>query len=1068
MTRFIKSFSISILALFMAFVSTIPAATIHADSEETEKPDAVLSGRGFYEPEATGNQIDTVTSVISATFAEYNGKLYAYSMTNGGYFNALDVESNTLVYSQLMPGVSQSWGHTADAQGNVYIAALGPNNDGQLYRYKPNEKNVELLGTPMPGHQFWSITTDDVGNVYIGTHKEHEGSVVKYDVELGTFKNMGKATEGNETGYVRSIAYHDGYVYLGTGVRSRVIKMNAVTGEKEDITKNAYDIIDKPNDKENLNHVYNMAVAGNYLVARFDDNGEGAILFYNLIEEKWEEKTLKKKHDGGPDDFGAFGWDQLAVHNNKTYVTYERKLHEVDLETLEAKPVGGSFLGHRGGAVYQSKEGLEFVSLKRLGDVAHFNLDTGKYHETENILKGTPVLLHNLGKDNDGNLYVSSYPGGPKGMQVNLKTNTKNIFNQMQAEGMTAGDGNKMYFGLYSGAIIQEFDTQTLESKTLFNLKDEYVQDRPYIIDYQDGLLMMGTIPYYKELGGVLALYNPETKEKEVHRNVVQNQSIVGLAKRGNLIFGSTTIRGGLDASTDDMASKPVIFVWDIEKQEKVKEIEIPFPEIQKTPMISGLTFDESGQLWGAVDGVLFTMDPETMSFTKHKDIYPDVKNRGMWRPVHIEFGEDGLLYTDLAGRMTVVDPSTEDWKHTRILTDKEVDFMTLSKDADGKQAIYILQNAPNDIEKIRIVDVDPLEENDEIINAQVIQPLKNGGFEDMDNKRELSGNHPTIPGWSSLFEAVTANVSFEVTTERAYEGEHSLKIVDQSDKETVFVKSDNIPVHSGIKYTASVQQYLTDGQNTVFIRFFDESGKQVGKDIDGETLKHIRSDYGKWNEITVSGIAPEGAVYTNVTFGSSNYFQTSGAYYDAVKLTSEHQVIKGKTAYINNALKHAMEVDTTKYTDESVANLEKQIKVTSELLSLLRKQEAEMITGILLESFEKRVTQEMIQSQLDLLNDSVSGLKLKEKPIDPVDPVDPIDPVDPVDPINPVDPIDPVDPVDPIEPSVPVNPETDNKTETEGLPATGVEQYNNLLYLGIGMIVFGFTILNIKKFKKE
>ncbi|WZU01090.1 hypothetical protein MGH68_16705 [Erysipelothrix sp. D19-032] len=75
--------------------------------------------------------------------------------------------------------------------------------------------------------------------------------------------------------------------------------------------------------------------------------------------------------------------------------------------------------------------------------------------------------------------------------------------------------------------------------------------------------------------------------------------------------------------------------------------------------MISGLTFDKDGQLWGAVDGVLFTMDPETMTFTKHKDIYPDVKNRGMWRPVHIEFGTDGLLYTDIAGRMTVVDPPT-------------------------------------------------------------------------------------------------------------------------------------------------------------------------------------------------------------------------------------------------------------------------------------------------------------------------------------------------------------------------------------------------------------------------
>ncbi|WZU01091.1 hypothetical protein MGH68_16710 [Erysipelothrix sp. D19-032] len=125
-------------------------------------------------------------------------------------------------------------------------------------------------------------------------------------------------------------------------------------------------------------------------------------------------------------------------------------------------------------------------------------------------------------------------------------------------------------------------NTTTLEQKTLFNLKDSYAQDRPYIMEFQDDLLMIGTIPYYKELGGVLALYHPETGEKEVYRNVVENQSIVGLAKYGNLIFGSTTIRGGLDAPTSEMATKPVIFVWDIAKKEKVKEIEIPFESIQR------------------------------------------------------------------------------------------------------------------------------------------------------------------------------------------------------------------------------------------------------------------------------------------------------------------------------------------------------------------------------------------------------------------------------------------------------------------------------------------------------
>ncbi|WZU01092.1 hypothetical protein MGH68_16715 [Erysipelothrix sp. D19-032] len=140
--------------------------------------------------------------------------------------------------------------------------------------------------------------------------------------------------------------------------------MDAETGEKVDITGNAYDIINKPRDKNNLNHVYNMGIANDYLLARFDDGGEGALLFYNLKENKWEDKKLSKKHDGGVDDYGAFGRDQLAVHDNKTYVTYERKLHEINLDTLEANAVGGGFLGHRGGAVYQSPKDWSTFPLK--------------------------------------------------------------------------------------------------------------------------------------------------------------------------------------------------------------------------------------------------------------------------------------------------------------------------------------------------------------------------------------------------------------------------------------------------------------------------------------------------------------------------------------------------------------------------------------------------------------------------------------------------------------------------------------------------------------------------------
>ena len=76
-------------------------------------------------------------------------------------------------------------------------------------------------------HQFWSSTTDEEGNVYIGTYKEGEGKIFKYDVSLNKFVDFGKIDDEGDSSYVRSLAYYDGYIYAGLGVTGSVYKINA-------------------------------------------------------------------------------------------------------------------------------------------------------------------------------------------------------------------------------------------------------------------------------------------------------------------------------------------------------------------------------------------------------------------------------------------------------------------------------------------------------------------------------------------------------------------------------------------------------------------------------------------------------------------------------------------------------------------------------------------------------------------------------------------------------------------------------------------------------------------------
>lgn len=956
---------IKVLMAFLVAVSILFTTMTQKLSAEEVDVSARLNGKGYVAPQSLGEAVNDTTTLTSAVYDEIDGVLYAYSMTNGGYFNVVNLVSNELVYSEYVAGVSQAWGHTVTDDHVVYMAALGPNNDGWLLRYNPEIGKVEDLGRPFPGYQFWSITSDGKDNVFIGTFKEKEAIVIQYNIASGEYENLGVVGADKELGYVRSIAYHDQKLYLGMGVKAAVYQLDLETKELTDITGNAYDLIDKPGNKEDIKYVYDLGVVKNHLVARFDHDGMGAILLYNLVENKWEDKVLKKTTD---DTFGAFGWNQLVNNDGVTYISFERQLHEINTNTLEDRAIGGAVFGHRGGALYDFGEGLEFVTSERLGSTLKINVENGQRSSLQNVMRGSAMKLHNLGKDTKGDLYVTTYPGGPKGAKYSMQEEKYTSYPQGQAEGIVAGEDNEMYFGIYPGASIQRMNTETFEIETLFDLKTTHEQDRPYIMKYEDGLLLIGTIPDYQKVGGTLSIYNPQTGDLQTHRNVVENQSIVGLAKKGNLIFGSTTTKGGLDAPI--ITDKPKIFVWDIEAQSKIKEIELNLPGLNETPMISGLSFDDKGMLWGAVDGFLFTLNPETYEIENYKNIYPNVGNRGMWRPVHIEFGDDGFVYSDVAGKLTVVDPSTDTWEHTTIPTAKEVDFMTLSHDKNGQQNIYIVQADPTEIEVVEIVDVDPTIEEDKTITAKVLKDGKNFDFEDkVENK--------TIPGWSSLFENVTENVGFEISTEKVHSGNQSLKLVDNSDAETVFVISDPIDVVEDEVYTMEAMLYLEDGMNTIVLRYYDDNGVQVNQDIDGVNIIHVRSGYKEWRKISATVTVPAGATNARISLGSSKYFVTSGAYYDDIKLYSEQNVETLKFKKLEQVIDEFDELDASLYKKESYQDALSTRNEAEEVIDIAQQEELAMIDGISEADFNQRVLQSDIDTLVFKLEEKIEKLEI-------------------------------------------------------------------------------------------
>lgn len=651
-------------------------------------------------------------NVAAAVFHTHEGRLYAYA-TSGNLLNVIDVESNSRVDLKEMPGVGNAYAHQAAPDGKIYVAG----DKGILFVYNPATKSIQKIGAVLDGHQVWSIAGDEAGNVYLGTYKAGGAHVVKYNAASKQFEDLGEADPVGKSDYVRSMAYKNGKLYLGIGLAAKVHVVDLQNENKiTDITPDhLHSRIDKDPADGVVQHVYSMGIAGNTLMAHVDNGKKDALLFYHIDSQQWDDKVVKM--DGIIDnegyDFGIWYFTHLPVYGDYAYVIHDRHLMQINHKTLEMKDKITKYpSGLRGGTVILRDNQPVVLTVSRDGEIVYMDVAARTTTRAEATVMGSPLPLHNLAADNSGNLYMSTYPGGPLGVQYNPKTGEIVSYPQTQAEGMIAGKGNIMYFGLYPGAMILSMNTSEVgKMTTLFELGTAHGQGRPYIMNYENDLLLVGTIPDYGKTGGALAIYNPADGNLKVYKKVVDKQSIVGLALRDGYIYGSTSTKGGLNADPSILPTEPPkIFIWDMAREEKVGEYTLDIPGLN-TPMISGLTFDNDGNLWGAADGILFTWDTVCHKVTKYVNLYPEISNRGMWKPVHIKFGDDGLMYTDMGGKLTVVDYTSEDWNHAKLETgDKEVDFIELAYDSEGNQNVYFLDNGTTNLKMIKANEDDWLQ----------------------------------------------------------------------------------------------------------------------------------------------------------------------------------------------------------------------------------------------------------------------------------------------------------------------------------------------------------------------
>ncbi|WP_054955069.1 outer membrane protein assembly factor BamB family protein [Paenibacillus dakarensis] len=630
----VKKWMMITMAL-MLVLSMLPAESTYA------KGKSKLDRKVYGTPEPLLEPIASSPSVYDGAAGKEDGVNVMYTTAKGqpAIFQVVDIDNNKLLRSFPLTGVGESWHHEVAVDGTVYITG-----SNKLWAYSPVSKEL-TIAAEFGSQGLWALVTDPEGNAYVGTYPG--GNVFKYDPSTGETRDYGRMIDAAPQEYVRSIAYHNGYIYAGTA-HDKIMKVDVVTGEKQDIASTLGD----------TGFVYDLNVVDDkFLFARYSVSQK--MYVYNLESGTWLNQSINNVN-------GLHVADSL---DGKVYFIADRKLKSFDPynEVLEETSITyGSGLRGADWAEFPNNPelpGKNLVTMQFGGAISIFNIQNGTVKVLDSVLKTPASVIHTIEKDHNGKIYMSSLGGGA-GAVYDPASGLNQAIKIGQADSMVTS-GTQMYMGTYPGANVYQYDTEAAPSdqnpKLSFQIGDE--QDRVVVMTSGEGKIFMGSVSTYGKLGGALTVYNPASGSEgiQVYRNIVENQSVVGLAYLNGKIFGSTNINNGLGSVST--AEEAKMFVYDVKKGVKITEFSPKIKGVDKPEFIGRLTAGPDKLIWGAANGHIFALHPANLKVVKSKEVFTGDYNFGAWSSVPMEFSKDGLLYALFGTQLIAVDPKTMEHK---------------------------------------------------------------------------------------------------------------------------------------------------------------------------------------------------------------------------------------------------------------------------------------------------------------------------------------------------------------------------------------------------------------------
>lgn len=667
---------------FLLFVIVLISSTITFSSNHYSYANTIDEGTyTFGEAENLG---PAALAAKAQGVAIGDGEVYYAINGDPARFYAADADTGEVLYTESLPNSDVVWGMTVGSDGNIYFSGTF---DGILYRYNVQERTLDKVGKNPSDAWVWQLKSTLDGKIYGATYPN--AKVFEYDIETETFIDLGTFKEGQE--YARGIGVTDEYLYVGIGTTASLHQMNRETGERKEIKLPITD------EQTSISNVWEY---NGYLFIAY---GTSLLTYDIMTEEVVHEMYWEDLHtfDGLISSPSPYDDNIIYFRDKQTGELWTYDMAAKEIQAVEPKiALPGSAL-----------KDIRWIKDENGQDVLamlHHQLEYSIYNPITNELsvsypeaemEGLTIQSMEFGPDNL--LYIGGYQGsfGIFNPEDNAYILQERDPHQVEGIGFI---NDKVYLGTYGGARIFEFNPNeafdytdgknTDNPKMVYGIPDE--QSRPFTFTSSEDKLFVGTISDYGKLGGSLAQYDVKTDTWTSKRNIVEDQSIIGLAHDDGIIYGGTTIAGGLGIAPTQDAAK--MFTYTI-SSDTYEVFSLSFDHMDKPTMIGELSMGPDGLLWGIAFGknnenedssTIFAMDTGTKEIVKSKEIYVGETNGSNWRPFYMRWDANDNLFTTAGRKLSVISPDT--LEVTQIL-EGNVEIMDIDKDGN-----IFYANGPN------------------------------------------------------------------------------------------------------------------------------------------------------------------------------------------------------------------------------------------------------------------------------------------------------------------------------------------------------------------------------------